>query len=125
VWETILNGSRRRRWKMQWRLVMMAGLVLAAGCGEKKPDVSLRDAAERGDISTVRQLLVSGYDVNARDEGGGTALHAAAFRGDVEMIKLLIVKGADINVADRDGDTPLDFAKDADTARAMREAAEK
>lgn len=110
---------------MRWLGVAAAVLVLAAGCGEKKPDVRLRDAAEKGDISTVRQLLVSGYDVNARDEGGGTALHAAAFRGDVEMIGLLIAKGADISVADRDGDTPLDFAKDADTAKALHKAAGK
>jgi len=49
-------------------------------------------------------------DVNARDDGGYTALHHAAARGDSEMILYLISKGADVTVVSSRGQTVADLA---------------
>jgi hypothetical protein len=49
-------------------------------------------------------------DVNARDDGGYTALHHAAARGDSDMILYLISKGADPTVVSSRGQTAADMA---------------
>ena len=46
----------------------------------------------------MRMLLEHGADVNARQEGGWTALHAASQNGDVEMARVLIAGGADVKM---------------------------
>jgi hypothetical protein len=49
-------------------------------------------------------------DVNARDDGGYTALHHAAARGDTDMILYLISKGADPTVVSVRNQTVADMA---------------
>ena len=73
----------------------------------KAPVISIHKAAERGDIEGVKQYLVSGVDVNAKDGGGGTPLHYAAYAGHKEIAELLIAKSADVNAKGDIGDTPL------------------
>jgi ankyrin repeat protein len=51
-----------------------------------------------GDHETVRVLLQSGADVNARDRYGQTALMLAAHRGHAATVDLLIEHGADLDV---------------------------
>jgi ankyrin repeat protein len=48
--------------------------------------------------------------VNAKDDGGVTALQLAAFGGHKEVAELLIAEGADVNAKAGDGSTPLDWA---------------
>ena len=60
-----------------------------------------------GDISGVKQSLLSGIPVNTSDDFGRTALHEAAARNDTELLELLIQNGADLNSACADGWTPL------------------
>jgi uncharacterized protein len=55
-------------------------------------------AVTRCDVVTVRQLLSSGADVNARDRHGQTALMLAAHRGYREMVETLVEGGADLDV---------------------------
>jgi len=50
------------------------------------------------DHETVRALLHSGADVNARDRFGQTALMLAAHHGHAALVGLLIEHGADLNV---------------------------
>ena len=88
-----------------WRKTLVAGvavvsmvMVLTAAPG----DVRLPDAAQRGDIETVRSLLAEDVDINAAHGDGMTALHWAAYRNDIEMARLLTEGGADIGRATRE-----------------------
>ena len=51
-----------------------------------------------------------GFDVNARDFNGYTAMHHAAARGDNEMILWLVAHGGDVKVVSRKGQTTVDMA---------------
>ena len=57
----------------------------------------LVDAADRGDVEQVRQLLDAGVDVNARNNMGNTALREAVRSRHVAVVKLLVERGADVN----------------------------
>jgi hypothetical protein len=70
-------------------------------------EYSLRDAAGRGDLHTVKMLLDQGYDVNMSDRNGYTALHLAASSGKTEMVKLLLSKGAFVEAKHYGDYTPL------------------
>ncbi|HLI83263.1 MAG TPA: ankyrin repeat domain-containing protein [Bryobacteraceae bacterium] len=65
------------------------------------------DAAQNGDIGTVRALLRQKTDVNAPQPDGATAIQWAAHRDDLEMADLLIAAGANVKLANREGVTPL------------------
>jgi uncharacterized protein len=67
-------------------------------------------AGPRG-MEVARLLVDAGAEVNARQHGGYTALHAAAQHGDVALIDLLLDHGADPDQAAEDGRRPIDFAR--------------
>jgi ankyrin repeat protein len=69
------------------------------------------DAAARGDIEGVRELLRNGSDVNSPQGDGMTALHWAAQRGDSGLAEVLIFSGANVAAGTRIGRyTPLHLA---------------
>ena len=74
------------------------------------------EAVEKGDISTVKQYLDWGVNVNARDGDSMTPLHRA---GSEEIAELLIAKGADVNAKDRYGWTPLHYARSVKLAELL------
>ena len=67
----------------------------------------LATAADRGDTDIAETLIAAGADVNAKDKGGNTALHAAAWSGHEDIVKLLLSHGADPDPKRSDGLTPL------------------
>ena len=73
-------------------------------------DSELLEAARKGDVRKVRELLDRGANVNARDEYGWTPLHLAAYRGYAEVARLLLDRGANVDARDDVGDTPLHWA---------------
>ncbi len=79
---------------------LLAWIVLLAG-------QELVDAARAGDFARVRSLLSSTVEVDAKDEGGSTALMFAALRGDAGMVQALLAAGADPNLQDTNGETAL------------------
>ena len=79
-------------------------LLTAAGA----PDSPVADAAMRGDIDEVRELLRTGADVNAAQGDGMTALHWAADNGDAGIAQILVYAGASLESITRLGSfTPL------------------
>lgn len=82
---------------------------------------SLADAAQRGDVATVRALLTGGGDANAAQGDGMTALHWAADRGDSAMADALLRAKADPMARTRMGDyTPLHIAARAGSPGVVR-----
>lgn len=54
-------------------------------------------ASLAGRPQVVALLLDRGCDIEIRNKGGLTALHAAAYGGNLDTVKLLVAKGADVN----------------------------
>ena len=98
--------------------------VLVVGCGPKAPDISIHDAAEKGNIEAVKQHIAAGTEVNAKDDAlEWTPLFMAAAWGHKEVVELFIAKGADVNATDDGGKTPLDEATHPDNPNASAEIA--
>ena len=131
---------------MKHLLLTTIAAVVLVGCGKsaqesstevKAPDISIHEAAMKGNIEAVKQHLAAGTDVNAKGYGGSTPLQYAANKEIAELLiaegadvtakgkiggtplhnaankeiaELLISKGADVNAKDEYGDTPLDWA---------------
>ena len=79
-----------------------------AATQERKPKkTALMQAAKKGDVARVTDLLAQGVDVNEKGGKGWTALSVAAYRGRGSVVSLLLEKGADIETKNRAGWTPL------------------
>lgn len=63
-------------------------------------DELLMAGAQRGDVALVKNALLSGADVEDKNEYGETALWCAADKGYTGVVKLLVDAGADINITD-------------------------
>ena len=71
----------------------------------------LHDAANQGEVETVRILLEFGAKVDAKRAGDKTTpLHWAAIVGHLEVVKVLVASKANVNEKDAEGLTPLDYA---------------
>jgi len=125
---------------MKHLLLTTIAAVVLVGCGEsqqsappaeakteppkaKATDISIHDAAMKGNIEVVKQHLDAGTNVNVKAYGGSTPLHRAAFDGHKEIAELLIAKGADVNAKNQEDTTPLDKAienKQAEVANLLR-----
>ncbi len=71
----------------------------------KSGTTPLMEAALYGSVDDMRRLLDRGADVNARSDGGSTALIWAS--SDLEKTRLLPNRGADVNAASDNGRTAL------------------
>ena len=92
---------------MKHLLLTTIAAVVVVGCGgPSAPDISIHEAAHKGNIEAVKKHSDAGTDVNAKDKNGLTSLHHAAAEGHKEVVELLIVNGADVN-AKSDFGTPL------------------
>ena len=101
---------------MKQLLITIAAVVLV-GCGPSEVELSLIEAARKGNIEAVKKHIANGkqdffnsIDVNAADVLDKTALHYAAAWGRIQIAELLIANGADVNTKSVTGRTPLDIA---------------
>jgi ankyrin repeat protein len=61
------------------------------------------DAARRGDVTTLVELLDSGLDVQCRNTAGDTLLMLAAYHGHEAVVTLLLERGADPGAVNAEG----------------------
>jgi ankyrin repeat protein len=108
-----------------------AAALLAAGCQKAEPPRTearptpaataartkqLLEAAEKGRVSQLRELLQKGANVNDKEDDGQTALHRAAARGHKSAVVALLAMGADLGERDAKGRTALMAASEAGSA---------
>lgn len=97
---------------------------------EDPDETPLMQAADKGDLQAVQQLLAAKADVNARDQGGQTALiHACRNpRANPALVKALLAAGADPNIRSHNDYTALGWATargNTEVARLLRHAGAK
>jgi uncharacterized protein len=78
------------------------------------------DAIKRGDVPIVLDLLGRGFDADARDRYGQTALMLAAHAGHRDVVETLIAHGADLNITAKFGLSALMLALIAGRAEVAR-----
>ncbi|OQW38734.1 MAG: hypothetical protein A4C66_11540 [Nitrospira sp. HN-bin3] len=71
---------------------------------------ALMEAAARGNLATVQNLLTKKSDVNAQAIDGSTALRAATYYGHGDVVNALLAHSADVNLRDKTGRTALSDA---------------
>ena len=70
-------------------------------------------SSQAGHSEIVRELLMRGADVTAKNQIRRTPLHLASHSGDTETVRLLIERGANVTAQDRRHRTPLHLASDS------------
>jgi uncharacterized protein len=90
--------------------LILYGADVQARSRNPMQNAPLHAAAAGRSREAVRILLQHGADVNAKQEGGWTALHAASQNGDVEMVQLLIASGAHVHARAGNNQNALDLA---------------
>ena len=135
-------------------LVSIVAAVVLVGSGEsqspeqptaKAPNISILNAAAKGNIDAIKQHLAAGTDVNVKDDFGRTPLdyakdypettdllrthggksgaedsiHTAAMMGNIEAVKQHLAAGTDVNAKDVIKWTPLYRATNKETAELL------
>lgn len=70
-----------------------------------------RGAAAAGNLTAVKTVLNSSFDVDARDRSGHTALMLAILNGHADVVDALLAHGAAVNAVDSSGVRPLQMAR--------------
>ena len=86
---------------------------------QEQLNADLLDAAKKGNLEQVKQLIENGADVNTTiNKGffiGATALHLAVDKGHIDIVQQLINhKDININIAPDNGGTALHWAAEKD-----------
>jgi ankyrin repeat protein len=85
--------------------------LLAAHPELRSDAAPLLIAARHGQLAVVRQLLDLGMPIDARGEGGRTALHEAAAAGQLDVVRELVARGGSLDLRDHVyGGTPAGHA---------------
>ena len=101
-------------------MIRLPALLLALLLAGPVAESPVADAAQRGDLDTIRVLLREGADVNAAQNDGMSALHWAAQNDDAAVIEVLLYAGANMAATTRlGGYTPLHLAGRAGNASAL------
>ncbi len=119
-------GGRRLLRRGSLAALAVAALTAVSASAHDAMQSPVADAAERGDLATIRELLRQGADVNTAQSDGMTALHWAATRNDAELARTLLYAGATVRATTRlGGYAPLHLASrggHASVARLILEA---
>src|SRR5262245_64988564 len=87
-----------------WRAALALGMLWSvhATALAQKASPPLVEAAARGNVQGVRDLIAASADLNQRDENGITALIISAYAGNVEIVRLVLAVKANTNVGNND-----------------------
>jgi ankyrin repeat protein len=97
--------------RMRFLASLAGAFALALAVTQAQAPSAVADAAEKGDLTAVRALLLKHADANAAQADGMTPLHWAALNGDVTMTNLLLISKAAVDPVTRlGGYTPLHLA---------------
>ena len=66
--------------------------------------MNIIEAAQKGNINSVKESIHANSDVNGMDSSGWTALMYASSDGNLDIVKALITAGANVNTADKAGE---------------------
>jgi ankyrin repeat protein len=83
-------------------------------------NISLHDAAEKGNLEAIIAHKLSGADLNAKTNSGWTPAHSAANNGKTEALKTLHALGADLNAKTNSGWTPAHSAANNGKTEALK-----
>ncbi|ORY48730.1 ankyrin [Rhizoclosmatium globosum] len=85
------------------------GLVPANYVGESTVEIEnpMHEAAKRGNVAFLAELLAAGVSVNGLDRAGNSPLHWAARAGKTDVVRMLLEQKPAINSKNKLGDTPL------------------
>lgn len=83
-------------------------------------ELALIEAADRGAVEDVRDLLARGANVNGRRTDGATALVAASAAGHLSVVTLLLEKSAQVDSRDSRGRSALIMAAAKGRAEIVR-----
>jgi ankyrin repeat protein len=78
--------------------MICAVLLICASTSFSDQNPELIEAAQKGDLKRVQDLLNKGADVETKNNDGITPLMVAAFNNQLEIMKLLLERDADVNV---------------------------
>ncbi|AFM25166.1 ankyrin repeat domain-containing protein [Desulfomonile tiedjei] len=78
--------------------IMICTVLLICSTSFSDQNLELIEAAQKGDLKRVQDLLNKGCDVETKNRDGITALMAAAFNNHLEIMKLLLEWEANVNV---------------------------
>ena len=78
------------------------------------------NAAKKGDVSKVAEMLEAGMPVDITNEDGETALITASCYNQTDVVRCLLKNGANVNKQDRDGCTVLHVASCSNNTDVMR-----
>jgi ankyrin repeat protein len=94
-------------------ILLVSNQASAVADNDMLHDLSLVDAARKGQVATL-QMLLDGNDVNVNvaQVDGTTALVWAVYNDNLKITELLLDAGADVNAATDLGITPLHLACD-------------
>ncbi len=76
----------------------------------RDPGSALHQAAEKGNLDEIENLLNEGVDIEVKDKLLFTPLHRAAENGNYMAVRLLLDKGAQVNAKSKYGVSPLHAA---------------
>lgn len=98
----------------------LAPILAAATVFAAPPPADIANAAQRGNLQAVRQLINQGSDVNASQADGTTALLWAAEANNLELVRVLIEAGANVTAANVAGASPLLLASQNGNAELLK-----
>lgn len=91
-------------------MIVFCGLGVAPAEAQYSENYKLMKAIKDGDYYSARAAILSGAQVNARDDHDVPYVCIVADKGDTDMLNIMLDQGANPDLARRDGENPLMIA---------------